>query len=349
MLYEYVGNIHIHTTYSDGSGTVEEVIKAAQKSGLDFIGITDHYTLKGLFDNKEGWYGDVLALIGVELNRDHNHYLAFDIKRDIGDYTDDPQKTIDEVNAAGGFGFIAHPFEKGSRLFLNGKTFPWLNWNVSGFTGLSVWNYSSQWKAGINTTVRGLYAYYVNRNRHAGPCRDSLKKWDELTRKRRVVAIGCSDAHAVKLDIPVLKPVIFPYEYYFRTVNTHIILREPFKKDLSYDKKLVYSALKRGNCFIGFDLYADSRGFLFYGYNKDAQVIMGEEIARDSSSVTLEVLLPRRGEIRLIRDGKVIERIRGDGLQYKAVKQGTYRIEADLIKFADATKPWIISNPIYVK
>ena len=31
-LYAYVGAIHIHTTYSDGTGTVDEVINAAQKS-----------------------------------------------------------------------------------------------------------------------------------------------------------------------------------------------------------------------------------------------------------------------------------------------------------------------------
>ena len=49
------GAIHVHTTYSDGSGTVPEVAAAAQEAGLAFVILSDHDTLKAL---EEGWAPD---------------------------------------------------------------------------------------------------------------------------------------------------------------------------------------------------------------------------------------------------------------------------------------------------
>jgi len=40
-----VGDLHIHTTFSDGVGTVEEMKDVADHCGLDFIFITDHNSL----------------------------------------------------------------------------------------------------------------------------------------------------------------------------------------------------------------------------------------------------------------------------------------------------------------
>jgi hypothetical protein len=38
------GDLHVHTTHSDGSWTVEDVVRAARARGLDFIAVTDHNT-----------------------------------------------------------------------------------------------------------------------------------------------------------------------------------------------------------------------------------------------------------------------------------------------------------------
>ncbi|MDW8268737.1 MAG: PHP domain-containing protein, partial [Anaerolineae bacterium] len=40
-------DLHLHTTFSDGVGTVEAVLEAARRAGLDIIAITDHDTLQG--------------------------------------------------------------------------------------------------------------------------------------------------------------------------------------------------------------------------------------------------------------------------------------------------------------
>ena len=42
MTHEYIGNLHLHTPYSDGHGSHDEIAKAAIDAGLDFIVTTDH-------------------------------------------------------------------------------------------------------------------------------------------------------------------------------------------------------------------------------------------------------------------------------------------------------------------
>ena len=42
------GDLHVHTTLSDGSLGVEDVIAQAKRIGLDFISITDHDTMSSI-------------------------------------------------------------------------------------------------------------------------------------------------------------------------------------------------------------------------------------------------------------------------------------------------------------
>ena len=44
--YDYRGIIHCHSTYSDGTGDMEEIGKAANDAGLDFVMMTDHDQMK---------------------------------------------------------------------------------------------------------------------------------------------------------------------------------------------------------------------------------------------------------------------------------------------------------------
>ena len=43
-------DIHSHTTYSDGSCSVEELLKEAQKVGLSLLSITDHNSVQAYFE-----------------------------------------------------------------------------------------------------------------------------------------------------------------------------------------------------------------------------------------------------------------------------------------------------------
>ncbi len=41
-MIELVGNMHMHTLYSDGTATHREIAEAAARAGLDWIIVTDH-------------------------------------------------------------------------------------------------------------------------------------------------------------------------------------------------------------------------------------------------------------------------------------------------------------------
>ncbi len=45
-------NLHIHSIYSDGRNTIEQIVKKALKTGLDYICITDHFT--------DSWKADLI-------------------------------------------------------------------------------------------------------------------------------------------------------------------------------------------------------------------------------------------------------------------------------------------------
>ena len=42
QLEDIKGDLHVHSTYSDGINSIEEIVKACEKFGYEYIGITDH-------------------------------------------------------------------------------------------------------------------------------------------------------------------------------------------------------------------------------------------------------------------------------------------------------------------
>ena len=70
--------VHLHSTHSDGTGTVPEIARAAARAGADVVLLTDHDTMAARRLGEEGWYGDVLLLAGDEISPvGRDHYLAF--------------------------------------------------------------------------------------------------------------------------------------------------------------------------------------------------------------------------------------------------------------------------------
>lgn len=62
-------DLHIHTTYSDGSDTPRQIVEQALALALDAIAITDHDTVAGVVPAREAARGRPLKVIpGVEIN-----------------------------------------------------------------------------------------------------------------------------------------------------------------------------------------------------------------------------------------------------------------------------------------
>jgi hypothetical protein len=345
---EYVGNVHLHTTCSDGTAPHEEIARIAQSAGLDFVIPTDHNVLvKG----KEGWYGHTLLLVGEEVHDpqrvpESNHYLAFDITEDVAPYAHDPQAVIDAVNAQGGFGFIAHPFEYSAPL-VNEAALPWVDWTATGYTGLELWNYMSEFKAHLPNMLQAILLAHFPQVAMQGPFPETLSRWDELLRTRKVVAICGSDAHATTYRLGPLVREVFSYKHLFRASNLHILTEEVFSGELEHDKRVIYETLKEGHCFTAYDFLGDSRGFRFTARGGAVEAIMGDEITLQSQ-ILFEVSSPQRAHIRLLRDGTTVACTREKKLYYTTREQGVYRVEA-YRRYFFRKRGWVFTNPIYVR
>jgi hypothetical protein len=348
-IHEYVGNLHVHTSYSDGKATHAEVAQAAARAGLDFVIVTDHNVW---VDGCEGYYGKVLLLVGEEIHDvrrqpQANHLLVYNAEAELAPLASDPQGLIDEVNQRGGLCYLAHPFEYRSPLSPDLSAIPWVDWDVTGYAGLEIWNYMSEFKAlARNRLAAVLYAYFPALG-ITGPFRATLRQWDQLlSQGRRVSAIGGSDAHGNNYSLGPLQRVVFPYEHLFRCVNTHIITERPLNGLLEHDKPLVYDALRAGHTWVGYDLPGSTAGFRFQARSGANQALMGDELARAGATI-FEVHTPHSGDIRLLLNGRVTARARGKHLKHTTAEPGAYRVEV-YRRYRLSRRRWVLSSPIYV-
>ncbi len=351
---EIIVNLHMHTRYSDGSGSHAEIAQAALRAGLDAVIVTDHNVF---VQGPEGYYKEgnrrVLLIIGEEIHDQDrvpqkNHLLVVGADTELAQYADEPQTLINAVNSAAGLSFIAHPFDPSQPLI--GETdITWDNWEVHGYTGLEIWNHLSEFKGLLKTKLHAIfYAFFPRFSAHA-PYPQTLRKWDELLSEgKRVVAVGGSDAHAIHAEMGFLKRVIYPYETHFAGINNHLLVSEELQGDSILDKRLILNALRAGHGFIGYDLPAPTNGFRFTAQGRLDTVIMGDEISA-KGGVTLQARLPALADIRLIKNGEVIGKWKKKQVcTHITAESGVYRIEA-YRSYLGKKRGWIFSNPIYVK
>jgi hypothetical protein len=350
---ELVTNLHVHTVYSDGTGSHQQIARAAVQSGIDVVIITDHNVLvKGC----EGYYTEaerrVLLLVGEEIHDRTrqppcSHLLVLSANRELAAYAAHPQRLIDQVQRAEGLAFIAHPYDR-ALAAIKEDSMAWDDWSLRGYTGIEIWNAFSEMKERVQSKLQGVFYAYFPQLVAQGPDPQALKKWDELLKQgKRCVAIGGSDAHALKLSLGFLKRTVFPYEFHFQGINTHLVVDGELTGDLIDDRRLVTGALRQGHAFIGYDLPASTRGFRFYAQGRERQAIMGDEINLHQS-VTFQIKLPTSTECRLVRNGEVVKAWYDRPIcAYIAREPGAYRVEA-YINYMGKRRGWIFSNPIYV-
>ncbi|MFO0954307.1 MAG: histidinol phosphatase [Isosphaeraceae bacterium] len=210
-----------------------------------------------------------------------------------------------------------------------------------------------------------------------------LAKWDRETPRRRLTGVAANDCHhnnvlivkkvddeTVRVGTNVdrddqmrvvkaaLRPGIRaltrgrapgdilarvdldPYRRAFRNVCTHVLapeLTEPALRD----------AIRAGRVYVSHDWIADPTGFRFAFESPDRKLFMGDE-APIGAGGTLSAAFPAPCRIRLIRDGEVVAEAQGDRLDHRAEHPGVYRVEAR-VRLDGEDRPWIYSNPIYLR
>lgn len=348
MMHEYIGTIHMHSVYSDGSGEVSDIAGFAEEVGLDFAILTDHNTVRALTEGYEKWYGNTLFLVGCEINdkENKNHYLAFGIDEAFS--TRLPAKEyVKKVKESGGVGFLAHPHEKRTHM-KEYPAYPWVEWGTSDFDGIEIWNHMSEWMENLNEENKYRAFLHPLRTIDA-PQKETLEIWDKLNLERKVAGLGGVDAHAHKYNLLGFMEIeIFPYKVLFKSIHTHILTHDKIVKGTSAEaikkaKWQVYNALKDGRSFIANDYHGDSKGFRFFAESNKKTYQMGDSLAL-SKTVKLKVNVPLAdSDIRLIRNGKIMQTSTGGKTEFIVHEPGAYRIEVMRNK-----NSWIYSNHIRI-
>ncbi|MEA2421842.1 MAG: hypothetical protein QOF55_941 [Thermoleophilaceae bacterium] len=323
LLHDLACVVHLHSTHSDGTGTVAQIVSAGQRAGVDVVILTDHNTRAGA--GEEGWHGTVLLLVGEE---------------------DTPGKSDHTLLLGPDLRFAAHPFSRGSERFSRfGDGMPHTGLASPDLTGIELWSFVTDTAERVRSVREGLLFAAAPLRVIDHPPERNMVEWDRMCRSRRVVALGGLDAHQIGVRWRGRVPLrLMGYARSFRQLRTHVLCSALPTGSLEHDRTLVYDALREGSCYIAVDALAPARGFGFWG---DGNVRMGAEAPFDGQP--LHVRLPRpASELRLLRNGAVVESVRGAALDVPASGPGTYRVEARL-EHRGRALTWILSNPVYLR
>jgi len=104
--------MHVHTRYSDGLNSPEEVIREALKRGLQGVSITDHNVIEGSLEAvKIGRKLGAIVVPGVEVRSRGGDILAYGVYENIKPKLS-VMETLDAIREAGGIAVAAHPYSR---------------------------------------------------------------------------------------------------------------------------------------------------------------------------------------------------------------------------------------------
>ena len=113
-----LADLHLHTSFSDGWPSPEEVVDhVTGETGLDVIAITDHDTIEGALRAAEysARIDAVTVIVGEEVSSRQGHILGLFLERRVRPGMS-AAATVDEIHRQGGIAIAAHPFWRTARM-----------------------------------------------------------------------------------------------------------------------------------------------------------------------------------------------------------------------------------------
>ncbi len=387
-LNDYRAILHAHAEDSAHTGgTRMEMLADAKLAGVHAILLTDHFRPPKDFvaDSWRGLRDGVLFLPGSE----DRGFLIYPTRSIIARMKDPTPTFIETVKSDGGLIFLSHIEErpKHSMEGLDGMeiTNRHADAKVDRAGILSVMLKLTD-LASLREFEESLKLYpdelFASQGRYPA---DYLAKWDAETQARRLTGVAANDCHhnqvlivkivdsetvrvgtnvdsdremrsvsaALRPGIRTLtrghKPGdvlarldIDPYHRSFRNLSTHILAR-------ALDEASIRSALCDGHAYVSHDWMCDPTGSMFemIPAANGSRRLMGDEV-KFADDQRLVARFPVPCHIRLLRAGRLIVERSADTLEHKITAPGVYRIEGWL-EVGGEERPWIYSNPIYVR
>jgi hypothetical protein len=343
--------VHVHSTYSDGTATVGELLAAARESAVDALLLTDHDTLAARREGWEGHHDGVFLLVGLEVSPKQGHYLAFGVEHEIPHEGRSARQIAEAVRAAGGIGLAAHPFSRGGHMVLPSVArrivlphgWPALE-DEGGTDGIELWSLLTDAAEAWRTPAEAVrWLREPERAAAQGPPAHHLQTWDRLSAHRRIPAVGGLDDHqrGIRFRGTVRSPVA--HRRTFRLLRTHLLCDQPLSGDLEADRASVIDALRAGAAWLHCPFVAPVEGARLWAERADGgTVAMGAETR--AGQAMLRLRLPSPSEVKLLRDGHPIHETHSANLDLAIADPGAYRVEARI-----EGRLWLLSNPIHLR
>ena len=351
LQYELSCVVHVHSTYSDGTASVPELLEVARSAGVDAVLLTDHDTLAARREGWEGHHDGVFLMVGVEVSPKSGHYLAFGVEEEISHRGRSAAEIAAAVRAAGGVGFAAHPFSRGGRMLVPSIArrivlphgWPALE-DDGGLDGLELWSLLTDAAEGWATPAEAVRWLRDPETAIAsGPPAHHLALWDALSARRRMPAIGGLDDHqrGIRFRGAVRSPV--PLRRTFDLLRTHLLCERPLSGDVAQDRETILAALRSGGAWLTCPCVEAAHGARMWAERTDGSTISIGAEAPAARSI-LRLRLPRAAEVTLRRDGDVIDTGKSAELGVEIGEPGAYRVEARI-----NGRLWLLSNPIHLR
>ncbi|WP_211194282.1 PHP domain-containing protein [Pyxidicoccus fallax] len=330
------GAYHVHTTRSDGEGTVAEVARAAKEAGLDFVVLTDHNDFK---PPAPVWVEGVLLVPGVEISTSAGHLAAFGMTQPLKGMQAwmPPGDAVKAVAAAGGTAVLAHPVQERN---------PWTDdastREVPGFELYSADTFFRQVASHPVSRLLPTVGAYLGNPGHGvmtmvSPEPGPMERFLELSRERPRLAFCAHDAHGIP-----------SYSAVFESMAMYLpseLLPKPLPRDAVEAAAQVARALASGGALCAFRGLGEPAGFLLEGIHperREARVgdVLRVHVPGSPEEGTVEVRV--WGDGRTGADGRSVELTGAGVVQVEVWARGPGRF------IGTEWRPWIVPSPVRV-
>ena len=319
------GTLHVHSAAGGHSlATYPEILEVARRLDYDYIIFTEHPREPEIFLKIVD--PELTAIYGREETRDSYRYLT------VGEHS---IQVLTEL----------------SRLNQESPVIP------PAVTALEIYNMheNAEQKQSLVQWINFLYhqlfypdLFYF----HLWDVqRGHVALWDSLLPSRKIAATAGNDAHqnvGIILQTAagqrLFSLLVDPYEYTLRFVTNRVVL-DP-EEEVS--QETILDAVAGGSSYIAFEGLADATGFSFHARAQGRSFPMGSTVP---PGTTLVFQSPFPSRFQLYRNGSLEKELKGTRFAHPAREAGAYRVEVYLLEPPSLIegKPWIISNPIYVR
>jgi hypothetical protein len=350
------GVVHVHTTRSDGSGTVDEVAGAAALAGLKFVVVADHGDGTRM-PLAPAYRSGVLVIDGVEISTTHGHYLALGLGQAPYRLAGDAADVVEDVRRLGGFGVVAHPDSPK-------PTLSWRDWQAP-VDGLEWFNLDSEWRDDSWLRLARALVYYPIRPVPSlallvGDGGSLLPRWASMAAQRRVIGLASVDAHArlgseggfdrawVNLRAP-------SYDTLFATAQVSVELDAALGGDAGRDAAAVLGALRDGRTFSTISARAAAGRVAIVAERDGVRARMGGFLPGTGPVVvTVEADAPRDAVIRIACDGRTVTQTFASPTFSRALDPNEAGHACQAVVGWPGSSPeqfvtWAVTNPIYLR